>query len=188
MGQRYDSAKIFIDANTLLNDSFLLGRKILASGYEPNLLLALWRGGTPVGIAIQELLAYEKIPHEHFPVKTSHYSGLNERREDIVIGEMGYIMETITSATRLLIIDDVFDTGLTLDKLAGVIRQETPISPSNLKVATLWFKPKNNRTQLRPDYFLHTTNSWVVFPHELQGLEKREILEGKPELPALTDL
>ena len=46
-------------------------------------------------------------------------------------------------------------------------------------------KPANNNTTNKPDYYLHETNQWLVFPHELEGLSIDEIKENKPELQEL---
>jgi hypothetical protein len=61
--------------------------------------------------------------------------------------------------------------------------------PGNVRIATPWYKPGNNRTRLVPDYYLHETDKWIVFPHELVGLTLDEIATGKTELqPILEDL
>ena len=48
--------KIYITAQQLLNDSFELGIRIFKSGFRPSFIVGVWRGGTPVGIAVQEIL------------------------------------------------------------------------------------------------------------------------------------
>ena len=48
--------KLFIDSNQLLEDSFQLAWKVYESGFKPNYIVGVWRGGAPVGIAVQELL------------------------------------------------------------------------------------------------------------------------------------
>ena len=50
--------KIYISAQSLLKDSFLIGKQILESDFTPNFIVGVWRGGTPVGIAVQEMLAF----------------------------------------------------------------------------------------------------------------------------------
>ena len=57
--------KIFIQPTELLHDSFRLGVKILESGYVPDYIVAIWRGGTPIGIAVQELLDYAGVETDH---------------------------------------------------------------------------------------------------------------------------
>ena len=48
--------KLFISSNQLLEDSFKLAWKVYESGFRPNYIVGVWRGGAPVGIAVQELL------------------------------------------------------------------------------------------------------------------------------------
>ena len=182
------SDKLFLDANHLLNDAFQLGRQILASGYRPDMLIALWRGGTPVAIAIQELFAYQGIPHDHHVVKTRHYSGIDQRADEILIEGLEPVLAKVGAESKLLIVDDVFDTGLTLARLVAEINRLSAVRSDNIRLATPWFKPANNQTLLLPDYFVHTTDRWIVFPHELQGLGREELSLGKTMLPALRDL
>ena len=54
--------KVYLSANEFLLDSFRLGKLVLDSGWRPDVLIALWRGGTPVGVAVHELLLYRGIP------------------------------------------------------------------------------------------------------------------------------
>ena len=62
-----------------------------------------------------------------------------------------------------------------------VLKENSP----EIKVATPYFKPRNNKTDFKPDYYLHETEQWLVFPHELEGLTKEEIKINKPELKKL---
>ena len=52
-------------------------------------------------------------------------------------------------------------------------------------MATPYFKPNKNLTNNKPDYFIHETDQWLVFPHELEGLTLEEIESNKPELKNL---
>jgi hypothetical protein len=54
--------------------------------------------------------------------------------------------------------------------------------PEDIRVATPWFKPKYNVTDMVPDYYIHETEQWLVFPHELDGLTRKEIFANKPGL------
>ena len=51
-----------------------------------------------------------------------------------------------------------------------------------LKVATPYFKPSKNKTKRKPDFYIHETEKWLVFPHELEGLSLEEIIKNKPSL------
>jgi len=50
--------KLFISAQQLLDDSFRLGRAILKTDFRPTYIIGVWRGGAPIGIAVQEILDY----------------------------------------------------------------------------------------------------------------------------------
>ena len=109
--------KIFIDANQLLEDSFQLGIDIYRSGFRPNFIVGIWRGGTPVGIAVQELLDYYGVKTDHIAIRTSAYIGIAQMKKQIRVHGLHYIIEHINAEDRLLIVDDVFDTGLSIEAL-----------------------------------------------------------------------
>jgi hypothetical protein len=52
--------------------------------------------------------------------------------------------------------------------------------PDTVKVATAYYKPSRNQTALTPDFFVHETEDWLVFPHEICGLTEEEIRTHKP--------
>ena len=52
--------------------------------------------------------------------------------------------------------------------------------PGSIRIATVYAKPSRNRSSLQPDFFVRATDHWLVFPHEMQGLTREEILEHKP--------
>ncbi|MDE0309209.1 MAG: phosphoribosyltransferase family protein [Acidiferrobacterales bacterium] len=173
--------KIYITASALFEDSCKLAASVLKSGYRPNYLVALWRGGTPVGITIQELLAYYGVKTDHIAIRTSLYETIGHRRERIRIHGLGYLIDRITDEDSVLIVDDIFDTGLTIEALIATIRKKArKNTPKDIRVAATWFKPGKNKTDRIPDYFVNASDDWIVFPHELLGLQFSEIEENKP--------
>ena len=56
---------------------------------------------------------------------------------------------------------------------------------SNAESIIRYFKPKKNLTNNKPDFYIHETDKWLVFPHELEGLTIDEIEKNKPELADL---
>lgn len=182
--------KLYVDANQLLDEAFELGFRIIESGYEPDLLLAIWRGGTPVGIGIQELLTFHDIPHRHFPIRTSHYADIDERHGAVLVEGLELALANSEGVARILIVDDVHDTGLSLaaviERLTDHFLAQNPAGTlPDIKIATPYFKPGRNRTTRTPDFYLHATEQWIVFPHELVGLEITDILANKTASPAL---
>ena len=53
--------------------------------------------------------------------------------------------------------------------------------PREVRVATVYWKPSRNVTTLQPDFYVHQTEDWLVFPHEICGLTPEEIRAHKPE-------
>jgi hypoxanthine phosphoribosyltransferase len=178
--------KRFITAQELLEDSFRLGRLVLESGFRPDFIVGVWRGGTPVGIAVQELLEHNGVSSDHIAIRTSSYEGIEKRGKQIRIHGLGYIVGNANAEHCLLIVDDVYDTGLSIQAIVESLQvRSRRNTPHDIRIATVYFKPGNNRTRRRPDYYVHETDKWLVFPHELNGLEPEEIARHKPEVARL---
>ena len=180
--------KIFISAGQLLADSFLLAERVYESGYRPDLIVGIWRGGAPVAIAVQEYFDVRGCSSNHVPVKTWAYRGIDVRRREVEVSGLALVAEAVHATSRLLIVDDVFDTGASIDALLGKLRfQLDERCPKQIRIACPWFKPTRNQSSLYPDYFLHETEAWLVFPHELAGLTHAEITVGKSDLKGILD-
>jgi len=145
-------SKVVLSAQDLLEDSFRLGLDVLESGFKPTMIIAIWRGGTPVGMAVQEILAYCGVESDHIAIRTSSYMGVDQRGSVAVHG-LNYIIKKICHDDRVLIVDDVFDTGNTIvaviEELTKRARGNTP---DDIRVAVPWFKPSRNETSIVPDY------------------------------------
>ncbi|MGB0495966.1 MAG: phosphoribosyltransferase [Kangiellaceae bacterium] len=171
--------KTYIDAQSLLDMSFKLGVQILESGFKPKFIVAVWRGGTPIGIAVQEVMDYYGVKTDHIAIRTSSYVGMQQQKEVNVHG-LEYIINNINADDSLLIIDDVFDSGRSIEALLRELRHTCRRNtPEVIKVATVYYKPKKNVTNIKPDYFIEETDDWLVFPHELVGCTKDEIKNCK---------
>jgi hypothetical protein len=175
--------KHFISANELLEDSFRLGNMIYRSGFRPHFIIGVWRGGTPVGIAVQEYLAFRGIDTDHISIRTSSYNEIGRQEKIVKVHGMQYVIDNINADDSLLLVDDVFDSGRSIIAILDELENKTRRNlPKTIKVATPWFKPTKNITDITPDYYLHETESWLVFPHELVGLTPAEIQAGKHQL------
>ncbi len=177
------NTKIYISAQQLLEDSLELGRQILASGFRPDYIVGVWRGGTPVGIMVQELLDFYGVETDHISIRTSSYSAMNKRENKVRVHGLSYLTSAMNSEDSLLIVDDVFDTGLSVSAILKKLREKSRKNlPHDIRVATAYFKPEKNRTDFAPDFCAHKTNDWLVFPHEMEGLSRSEIVQNKPHL------
>ena len=179
--------KLFIQSEELLKDSFNLAWQVYESGYRPNYIIGVWRGGAPIGIAVQEFLDVLGLPSDHIAIRTSHYKGIDERDSQVQVYGLNYIIKQVESEDSLLIVDDVHDTGISIQKIILDLQNACKKNTPEIKVATPYFKPKKNKTDRKPDFYIHETEKWLVFPHELEGLSMDEIIEFKPELSDLAE-
>lgn len=188
--------KHYVTETDLLHDAYRLGVQIAESGFRPTFIVGLWRGGSVVGIAVQECLQFLGFPTDHISIRTS-YRGLNtyqqmvdNPQEEIRIHGTQYLLETVNHDDGLLIVDDVFSSGLTASAVVNRLQHRLKNNmPQQVRIAVPWYKPKNNRTDIKPDYYLHTTEQWLVMPYELSGLTREEIAANKPwMLPILDSL
>jgi len=96
---------------------------------------------------------------------------------------MDYIISNINHDDKLLIVDDVFDSGRSIQAIFEQLKKATRANmPKEIKTACPWYKPSKNVTNLKPDFHLHETDQWLVFPHELKGLSLDEIIKSKPNI------
>ncbi len=173
--------KVYLTADRLLEDSFALANLVLDSGFRPTHIVGIWRGGAPVGIAVQELLAYRGVETDHIAIRTASYSGIDNQDKEVRVYALGYLIDVLNPDDRLLVIDDVFDTGRSVAAFLKELRHRCRHNtPATIKIATAYFKPSRNQTDLEPDYFVHQTEEWLVFPHEICGLSEDEIRAHKP--------
>lgn len=171
--------KQYITADQLLKDSLDLAFRIIESGFRPDMIVGIWRGGTPVGIAVQEVMEFVDIKTDHIAIRASSYTNIGQRTTVEVDG-LEYLEQQLNADKKLLLIDDVFDTGQSIEsviqELSGFYKGSSP----EIRIATPYYKPGNNETGRVPDFYLFETDDWLVFPHELIGLSVKEILNEKP--------
>jgi len=169
--------KEFISSQNILTDSFLVAKQMFDAGFEPTFLIALWRGGTPLGMGITEYFNYKgKQIKNHFAVSTRAYNH-DQLTGSVEIFGLEEIAEKIRPEDRVVIVDDLVDTGTTINAVLEQLRQmcgENMPNAENVKVATIYRKPK--KSSFVPDFYLHETDAWLVFPHEIEGLAQDEIV------------
>ena len=187
-------AKHFIEESDLVEDSFRLAVKIYNSGFRPTFLVGLWRGGSSVGMYVQECLQSLGVETNHIALRTS-YSGLPDYEEmvsnpveNIRVHGTQYLLESLNAEDKLLLVDDVCSSGLTLEAVYNRLSKRLKRNmPRDVRTAAVWNKPKHNKTGHNPDYYLHESDSWLVLPYELTGLRREEIRAAKPFVASLLD-
>ncbi|MEM9623116.1 MAG: phosphoribosyltransferase family protein, partial [Pseudomonadota bacterium] len=103
--------KLYLDAQQLMEDSFRLAAMAFNSGFRPTTIVAVWRGGAPIGLAVQEFYSAAGLTTDHIAIRTSSYHGIDQQQSQVAVHGLSYLVKNLTAADRLLIVDDVFDTG-----------------------------------------------------------------------------
>lgn len=185
--------KIFINAEELLLDSYRLSMQIVNSDFRPDFIVGLWRGGSPVGIAVQDCLDYLGIKTDHISIRTSyrglsHYDHMINNAHDIRVHGSKYLIDKMNANNRLLIIDDVFSSGSSIQAVIQHLQSHMRRNmPNEVRIATTWYKPAQNTSARKPDFYVNETDQWLVLPYELNGLSEEEIAQHKPTVKALAD-
>lgn len=125
---------------------------IVRDGYDPTVLLAIARGGLPIGGALSYALGLKNC----CAINVEYYTGVEERLDVPVILPPALDLADLNNA-RLLVVDDVADTGETLKLVADTLR---PIV-AELRTVVLYEK---SRSVVRSDYVWRRTDRWIEFP------------------------
>ena len=129
-----------------------LAAEVLASGYQPDVVIAIARGGLLLAGAMSYALGTKNCGS----INVQFYTGVDERLpEPVLSGPM--LDAPALAGLRVLLVDDVSDSGHTLALVVALLRD----SAAEVRTATLYTKP---RTVLVPDYTWRETDRWIVFP------------------------
>jgi hypoxanthine phosphoribosyltransferase len=185
--------KRYIQEQELLEDSYRLAVQIYVSGYRPDFIVGVWRGGSTVGIYVQECLQYLGVETDHIAIRTS-YRGMNDYLEnldsdrEIQVHGLQYLFENMNADDALLIVDDVYGTGRNVAAVIDRLRDKTRRNMSeDLRIAALYYRSQQGHNNRVPNYFLHEYDEWLVLPYELTGLSDDEIATNKPWIKPLLD-
>jgi hypoxanthine phosphoribosyltransferase len=184
--------KKMVAANDLLEDSIRLAAIIAKAGFHPDFLVGLWRGGSAVGIAVQEGLDFLGIKTDHIAIRTSYrgapsYSEMISKAESIRVHGLQYLLENLCAHHSLLIVDDVYSTGSSVGAVIEQLARKTRRNlPKDIRIATVWYRP-GEKTIRVPDYFVHETSDWLALPYELTGMSIDELRANRPELGSIID-
>jgi hypothetical protein len=119
--------------------------------FVPDLIVGIARGGLIPAVRLSHLLGDKLLRMIHI----KFYKGVDLRQEKPeLLADVGELPK------RVLIVDDVADTGETLEFVCGHVKKK---GAKEIKVATIAYKP---RSKLKPDYYVFETEKWIVFPWE----------------------
>jgi len=169
--------KNFITADMMEKDSWGFALDLYRRGLNFDWIMGVTRGGAQISVYIQEaLLLLTKREISYATVHTCSYDGIGSAGS-VKVRDMGAVLSEIAPNSSILIVDDVFDRGLTLQVVKDSLCEKLAEKDISLKLGALYFKPENNQTDIVPDFYYRTFKGkdWLVFPHELCGLSREEL-------------
>tara|TARA_E500000331_G_C17030357_1_gene614886 strand:+ start:271 stop:804 length:534 start_codon:yes stop_codon:yes gene_type:complete len=166
-------SKLFVNSSELFKYSSILADKIL-NNYKPDAIIGLSRGGSTPSIIIHEYLNYKDVKCNYYNISCKSYNDDNTQKDHVFVDCTDYTITSLQDCNKILIVDDVFDSGLTIMNVLNYLSKHHILS-YNIKIATIFYKPKNNKTTIIPNFVTKKTDDWVVFPHELMGLNEGDI-------------
>ena len=196
--------KEFLQFDIVRNNALKLAHRIYTDGFVPDVIYVSLRGWAYLANVISEYLKVVrrgKRPVYYASVVARSYTDVAQSSKVQVDG-WTYSPDHLRVGDRVLLVDDIFDTGKTINHLAQIILDKG-ITRSNLKIAVhdyKYFRDKLEQLPIQPDYWcrkhemsIHDEESWIHYmSHELMGLSQAEIaeyyLKQDPELAAAMQL
>jgi uncharacterized protein len=193
-------SKEFLDFNTVRNNALKLAHKIYHDGFIPDVIYVSLRGGAYLGNVISEY--FKAVRHDERPV---FYAAVVARsytdikiQDKVMVDGWTYSPEYLRAGDKVLLVDDIFDSGKTINHLVDIIMQKG-IPRKDVRVAVHDYKLRpfaETQVTIHPDYYCrkHTITSgddddWIHYlSHELLGLTEEQIVKqygDDPEVVAI---
>ncbi len=177
--------KVFIEPSQERLDCWNMGYDICTTMDKPyDLVIGITRGGAPIAFYVQEfLLKFWDTPIGFATLRTRSYDNIGSAGE-VIIGSLEEVRDELRNGTRVLLVDDIFDRGKTIEATIAALHKNFP-QVELITIATLYYKPDNCMVDIKPDFFVreYKGDEWVVFPHSISDLNSRGEMEsfGVPE-------
>jgi hypoxanthine phosphoribosyltransferase len=137
-----------------------LARKIYESAWQFDQIVCVARGGLRIGDILSRIYDQPLAI-----ISTSSYSGEGQKKRGNLIISSHLTMTSSTLGGRILLVDDLVDSGVTLQQIILWLEQNPDFSLEEIRTAVIWYKACSAIT---PDYYVDylSDNPWVHQPFE----------------------
>lgn len=181
--------KEFVSYDTIRNNALKLACRIYKDGFVPDIIYVSLRGGAYMGNVISEFFKFvrtDERPVFYAAVVARSYTGISTQ-EAVRIDGWTYNPDFLRGGDKVLLVDDVYDSGRTINYLTkeimgrGVARSHIKIAVHDYKVRTYL----GEELPVKPDYWCRkievndpADETWIHYmSHELVGLTREEAAE-----------
>jgi uncharacterized protein len=193
--------KEFLPYNQVRNNALKLAYRIHKDGFIPDIIYVSLRGGAYLGNVISEyfkIVCGEDKPVFYAAVVAHSYTDVSAH-DQVRIDGWTYSPEYLRHGDRVLLVDDIYDSGRTINYLVEILL-EKGIPRTDIKVAVHDYKAVKYRgaeLPIRPDYYCRKIevdkpedDVWIHYmSHELVGLSDEELrTHYYPEDPELQEI
>jgi len=179
--------KEFLPYDQVRNNALKLAHRIHVDGFIPDVIYVSLRGGAYLGNIISEyfkIIRVDERPIYYAAVVARSYTDIR-KQERVMVDGWTYAPEHLRTGDKVLLVDDIFDSGRTINRLAEIIL-EKGIPRRDLKIAVhdyKYFTDKVDQLPVQPDYWcrkhdlsLLDEDHWIHYmSHELVGLTREEL-------------
>ena len=135
-------------------------KKILSDNFVPDIIIAITRGGWVPARLLSDLLEVQNVS----TIRIEFYLDIAKTRKKPVLTQK---LQIPVSGKKILLVDDVADTGESLQLAKNHILQQNDVE---LKIATIY---KKTQSKIEPDYYEKTTKNWIIFPWEIKETSRK---------------
>ena len=146
--------------------------------YRPSVLIGIMRGAAPIIDILSRIL---KLPIAYIVIQSYSGKGMEDKQGELIFSREMSSLAKNEDFSKVLLIDDLSDTGLTLNKSIEWLKNYDPVKNyiQEIKTACLW---KKKSSKFEPDFCPVKLNSdpWIVQPTEhYEELSIEEIINKK---------
>jgi hypoxanthine phosphoribosyltransferase len=131
----------------------LLAQKVQSAAFMPDVVVGVCRGGLIPARILVDLLEARQLA----TIQVEFYIGLGETKEQPSLKQA---LALPVVGKRVLLVDDIADSGKTLQYATGYLRDQ---GATEIKTLTIYYKACSI---VKPDFYEKETDCWVVFPWE----------------------